>query len=45
MSGVETNPGPDRIDILAELVCEAEDNTVKDVLRMYKPSMTYLQRR
>ena len=27
-------------DILAKLICDTNDNTVKDVLRLYKPSMT-----
>ena len=52
IGGVEQNPGPtteppsreqQQLDILAELICEAENNIVKDVLRLYNPSLSYSQ--
>ena len=50
IGGIEPHPGPTDSDInekrttvIAELVCKAESQTVKDVLRLYKPAMTHSQ--
>ena len=50
MGGVEPHPGPTaeeindkRATVIAELVVKAESDTVKDVIRRYKPKMTQNQ--
>lgn len=50
MGGVESNPGPTseetndkRASVIAELIVKAESQTVKDVIRLYKPVMTQEQ--
>ena len=46
IGGIEPHPGPNtqevtekRTSIIAELVCKAESRTVKDTLRLYKPTL------
>ena len=47
IGGIEPHPGPDTIEkratVLAELVCKAETQSVKDVLHLYKPNMTHAE--
>ena len=50
MGGVEPHPGPTaeetsdkRATVITELVVKAESDTVKDVIRRYKPTMTQNQ--
>ena len=50
IGGIESHPGPTsdetnekRATVIAELVCKADAQTVKDTLRLYKPAMTFSQ--